>query len=118
MTIFIALKKLTTIFVAVMVMACLQVAVYGQTKVPGKQEYLRFYPNPASTFINFDFLKASDRSCTIQIYNFLGKKVVEIKNSPSRNFIPLEDFYRGIYVYQLRDRNGMILDSGKFQVVK
>ncbi len=28
------------------------------------------------------------------------------------------EFYRGIYVYQLRDNTGKILETGKFQVVK
>ena len=48
----------------------------------------------------------------------MGKKVYEVKNAPSRLNINLEDFYRGIYVFQLRDKNGVTLESGKFQVVK
>jgi hypothetical protein len=48
----------------------------------------------------------------------MGKKVYEIKNTPSRFTLNLEDFYRGIYVYQLRDKNGVTLESGKFQVSK
>ena len=37
---------------------------------------------------------------------------------PPRITIPLDDFYRGMYVYQLSDKDGKIIDSGKFQVVK
>jgi len=48
----------------------------------------------------------------------MGKKVYELKNMPSRININLEDFYRGIYIYQLRNKNGNIIESGKFQVVK
>ena len=28
------------------------------------------------------------------------------------------DFYRGIYVFQLRDKDGKLIESGKFQIVK
>ena len=53
-----------------------------------------------------------------QIYNFLGKKVYENNNVMSKTSINLSDFYRGIYIFQLRDRNGIIVESGKFQVSK
>jgi hypothetical protein len=48
----------------------------------------------------------------------MGKKVYEVKNTAPRITINLDDFYRGIYVFQLRDKNGLILETGKFQVVK
>jgi len=79
---------------------------------------LKYYPNPASSFINFDFQRSFDNTATLQIYNFLGKKVYEIKNMHFRNYLNLEEFYRGVYIFQLRDKNGQILESGKFQVVK
>lgn len=79
---------------------------------------IKFYPNPASAFINFDFLRSYDVNHTLFIFNFMGKKIIEIKNTPSRINLNLVDFYRGVYIYQLRDRNGIILETGKFQVVK
>ena len=48
----------------------------------------------------------------------MGKKVNEITKMPPRINMSLDDFYRGIYIYQLRDKDGIIIDSGKFQVVK
>jgi hypothetical protein len=79
---------------------------------------IKFYPNPASAVINFDFQRDYDNSYSLLIFNFMGKKVYEIKNTPARINLNLEDFYRGIYVFQLRDKNGLTLESGKFQVVK
>lgn len=81
-------------------------------------KFIKFYPNPATSVINFDFQRNYDNSFTLLIFNFMGKKVYEIKNIPSRTNINLEDFYRGVYVFQLRDKNGVTLESGKFQVVK
>jgi hypothetical protein len=79
---------------------------------------IKFYPNPASAFINFDFLRSYDVNYTLFIFNFMGKKIIEIKNTPSRINLNLVDFFRGIYIYQLRDKNGIIMETGKFQVVK
>ncbi|MFT3910502.1 MAG: T9SS type A sorting domain-containing protein [Ferruginibacter sp.] len=81
-------------------------------------KFIKFYPNPASSVINFDFQKDYDNSYSLLIFNFMGKKVYELKNISPRTNINLEDFYRGIYVFQLRDKSGVTLESGKFQVVK
>jgi hypothetical protein len=79
---------------------------------------VRFYPNPASTVINFEFNQSIDRNYTLQIYNFVGKKVIERTNLAAKTSLPLNDFYRGVYVFQLRDKSGKIIESGKFQVAK
>lgn len=79
---------------------------------------LKPYPIPATTVINFDFLYGYDKTFSLQIYNFMGKKVNELTKISPKITLPLDDFYRGIYIYQLRDKNGKIIDSGKFQVVK
>jgi hypothetical protein len=83
------------------------------------QKKVRFYPNPANVVINFELQQTSaDNQASLLIFNFMGKKVYEQKNIPNKLTVNLEDFYRGIYIFQLRDKNGIILDSGKFQVVK
>ena len=79
---------------------------------------MRFYPNPAVSVINFEFQKSFDKYFTFQVFNFMGKKVFDLRTVSAKINIPLTDFYRGLYIYQLRDRSGKIIDSGKFQVVK
>ncbi|MDQ6844813.1 MAG: T9SS type A sorting domain-containing protein [Bacteroidota bacterium] len=79
---------------------------------------VKFYPNPAASFINFEFLKSYDQSYTLQIYNFIGRKVAEIKPTDKKIVVSLTDFYRGVYIFQLRDKQGSIVEAGKFQVVK
>ena len=79
---------------------------------------IKFYPNPAVSIINFEFQKSYDKSLSFQVYNFIGKKVLDYKSVTQKLNIPLTDFYRGVYIYQLRDRSGKILESGKFQVIK
>jgi hypothetical protein len=85
---------------------------------PVSAKLIKFYPNPATANINFDFQRGYDRSYSLQIFNFIGKKVYESRNLMQRNNIDLNDFFRGIYFFQLRDRNGVLVESGKFQVAQ
>lgn len=77
------------------------------------------YPNPATSYIVFEFDKSVDRSYSIQIFAFYGKKMTELHINESKININLDDNYmRGLYIYQLVDINGKIVESGKFQVNK
>lgn len=79
----------------------------------------KFYPNPATQFINFEFDKQVDKSYTIEIYSFIGRKMSSQKVNTSLITIYFDDnYYRGLYVYQLHDATGRIVESGKFQVVR
>jgi hypothetical protein len=80
---------------------------------------VKFYPNPAVSMINFEFaadLKLSNYS--FKVFNFIGKKVIEINNLSSRTVVNLNEFFRGVYIFQLTDRTGKVIESGKFQVAK
>lgn len=80
---------------------------------------VRFYPNPATSVITFDFQKIYAKGYSIQIYNaILGRKMFDQLNMPERTSINLSDFSRGVYIYQLRDISGRMVESGKFQVAK
>ena len=83
-------------------------------------KFIHFYPNPAVTSINFEFPKNIDNTkvSSFQIYNFIGKKVYDTRAITAKINVPLTDYSRGVYIYQLRDNNGQIIESGKFQVIK
>ena len=84
----------------------------------GPAAVLRFYPNPAISFVNFEFEKGYEKGYSIQIFNVLGRKMYQASNLNQRTNISLTDFDRGIYVYQLFDRSGKMVESRKFQVSK
>lgn len=88
------------------------------TSVNAPGTILKFYPNPATTVITFDFQKTFEKGYSIQVYNFLGRKMMEQSNIADRTQINLTDYTRGVYVYQLRDKTGKLVESGKFQVSK
>lgn len=78
---------------------------------------VKFYPNPAVTKITFDFQKPADKSYSFQIFNFIGKKVFELTTlTSSKTTVDLTDYFRGLYIFQLKDKNGKMIESGKFQV--
>ncbi|MCX6201446.1 MAG: hypothetical protein NTW77_04365 [Bacteroidetes bacterium] len=55
----------------------------------------------------------------IAIYSFYGKKMSEQRLSTNKVSFILDDNYtRGLYVFQLRDQAGRLIESGKFQVNK
>ena len=83
-----------------------------------EEKIIKLYPNPAVAYVTFDIQKIFPKGYSIQIYSFLGKKMIENQNISSKTTVLLNDFNRGVYIYHLRDQNGKIIESGKFQVSK
>jgi hypothetical protein len=109
------------IFYALSTILLLSLQSKSQDRNPGEDPtpaIVKFYPNPATSIITFDFQRGYDKSYNLQIFNFIGKKVQEITNISPKTIVNLNDFYRGIYIFQLKDRNGKVIDTGKFQVSK
>ncbi len=84
----------------------------------GQVKVIKCYPNPATSFINFEFRKDIDQTYILRIYSFVGKQMIETPVSGNKVTFTLDNFYRGIYFFKLHDKAGKILESGKFQVVK
>lgn len=92
--------------------------VKPQRITPDAVKTVKSYPNPAVSFINFEFSKKYDNSYSLTIFNFIGKKIEDLKVTDEKITVSLNDYYRGVYIFQLRDKQGSIVESGKFQVVK
>lgn len=113
------MKGLLVILSIILLSATSADAQNRSNPIPGATEkLLKFYPNPATTIITFDFVKDYERGYLLQVFNFLGKPVFESPNLPSKTTVNLSDFNRGVYIYQLRNQSGRIIESGKFQVSK
>ena len=111
------------IFYALSTILLLSLQSKSQDRTPNRDGeptaiIVKFYPNPATSFITFDFQQGYDKSYNLQIFNFIGKKVQEVNNITPKTKVDLNDFYRGLYIFQLKDKNGKVVDSGKFQVSK
>ncbi|MFM9910885.1 MAG: T9SS type A sorting domain-containing protein [Chitinophagaceae bacterium] len=106
----------------IILLVCLSAKSQERSTIPPNGDpvtrIVKFYPNPATSFINFEFQKSYDKSYSFHIINLLGKKVFEANNVTPKTIVNLSDFFRGIYIFQLRDQNGKVIDTGKFQVSK
>jgi Secretion system C-terminal sorting domain len=92
----------------------------SQTSRPANQEPIarvtKFYPNPAVSQITFDFEQNIDKTYSFQVFNFVGKKVLDLPAVNQKTVVNVSDYYRGVYIFQLKDKSGKMIDSGKFQV--
>jgi hypothetical protein len=84
----------------------------------GNNKSVRFFPNPAVSSINFEFKASVERGSTLQIYSFLGRRMANLPVAGSKMNVNLTDYIRGIYVFQLIDPRGRIVETDKFQVSK
>lgn len=110
------------IFYILFFILIISIPAFSQSRLAAPVEpatrILKFYPNPATTQITFSFNTEYDKELSFQIFNFIGKKVYEVQSLTPTTNVNLNDFYRGVYIFQLRDKAGRIVDSGKFQVAR
>ncbi len=110
-------KYFKTVLLA-LVIAAAGLVFSGFALPAARVEVVRCFPNPATSFVNFEFDKNIDKTYVLQVYSFVGKKMMETPVSSNKITITLNDFNRGLYVFQLRDKSGETVVAGKFQVIK
>ena len=110
-----------TKFYTLFIIICLS-AFYGNaqsyTGPKDQDKVIHCFPNPATSQITFTLNLAPQESYSLVIFNLLGRIVYEEKKMSPRITIQLGDFFRGMYIYQLKDKNGKLITTGKFQVSK
>jgi hypothetical protein len=65
-----------------------------------------------------EFERNFNSGYTLQIINFIGRQVYESKKVNASTTLDLSSYNRGVYIYQLKDVSGKVVESGKFQVSK
>ncbi len=66
---------------------------------------IKFYPNPAVSYITFELAKEPNKTFTLQIYSFLGRKVKDIPEIADKTTVQLSELTRGLYTFQLKRRD-------------
>jgi hypothetical protein len=79
---------------------------------------IKFYPNPAVSYITFEITKDPNKTFTLQIYSFLGRKVKDVPEMTDKTTVNLSELPRGLYTFQLKNEEGRVTDSGLFQINK
>lgn len=80
------------------------------------KDQVRFFPNPAVNSITFEFKEEPPKGTTIQVFSFLGRQVANIPANGKRVSFQVNNFYSGVYVFQVRTPSGKIIETNKFQV--
>jgi len=107
------------IILSIILLTTTQARSQAKSPVPDPEpKVVKFYPNPAISYITFEVKKETDKNSTIVIFNFLGKKVKEVTEITSKTIVNLSDLPRGIYIFQLKDSTGRVTDSSTFQINK
>ena len=71
------------------------------------------YPNPVQDKLNI-LTQQNNKATLVKVYNSFGEIVKEMLINNDLTTINLSDFSVGLYLYQISDRNGNILNTGKF----
>ncbi|MFD2919993.1 T9SS type A sorting domain-containing protein [Terrimonas rubra] len=108
------------LILSLLVITSLSLQAQGTRNIPSNDDgkTMVFYPNPATTVLNIDIKGGVKKGSSIQIHNFLGKKVKDIQNPAEKNSLNLSDYPRGVYIIRLVDATGKVLETSKFQVAK
>ncbi len=111
--------KIFYILLSFILLSSTQAKSQARGPVPDPEiKIVKFYPNPAVSFITFEVEKESNKVYSLQIFNFLGRKVKDVADISPKTIVNLSDLVRGIYIFQLKEQNGRVADSGTFQVNK
>ncbi len=114
-----SLSILSALIVVVFFLSGFNVTAERTSPFENQAKVIKCYPNPATSVVNFEFNGQADNTASLEIYSFTGKKMTNLPFSSNKITIQLNnDFFRGIYIYQVKDKNGKTIETGKFQVEK
>ena len=117
---FVSLRRILPILSFILLIA-IQSQAQTTRSIPASvssDRIIKLYPNPATTNITFDLQKGYQPGMSVQLFSFMGKKVLDVPTTGQKTVINLTDFNRGLYMYHLLDASGRLVESGKFQVTK
>ena len=79
-----------------------------------KNDYIKVAPVPANEFINFDFGTA--KATQVEILDIHGKLIESISVSSKNQSIRIAHLSNGLYFYAVRDKQNVLLSSGKLTI--
>ena len=88
----------------------------GVNDIANTAQSVKVYPNPAKDVINFSIDGSIAK--TINIMDITGRTVEVVKVNANDTQINIGEFSNGIYLYQIKSENGVLIKSGKFNVSK
>ena len=83
-----------------------------------KNKGIYVYPNPASDRLNMQFRDAIEGGYVIDVYNYLGKKVIseKVSQTETEHQLNTTSLNNGLYIYNITTTNNIY--KGKFTIIK
>lgn len=106
------------VLTAALLLVCTSFYAGSREQPAASAKVVKYYPNPAISYINFEFSTDIDKTYNLVIFSFVGKKMTEQAIENNKIVVPLTGYYRGLYVFQLKDKTGRIIETGRFQVIQ
>ena len=113
-----AIKTPLVLLIGALLLVCTSFYAVSPDEPLLSPKVVKYYPNPAISYINFEFPGEIDKSYSLVIFSFVGKKMTETAIENNKIVVPLTGYYRGLYVFQLKDKTGRIIETGRFQVIQ
>jgi hypothetical protein len=89
--------------------------VTGINELHAPATQINVYPNPASTEVNFA-ITGNDMAQHADIYDITGKKINTYSIMNNLAAISTVNYAPGLYFYQVYDKSGALMKTGKFSV--
>jgi parallel beta-helix repeat protein len=88
-------------------------------KIHNNVPFTTVFPNPATDYINFEFVNTIQEKATLRIYSTEGKLIHTYPITENKNsyLLPTNTWANGLYFYQINTDDGLI-EKGKFEVMK
>ena len=88
--------------------------IYNPLNINDISEKITFkiYPNPVKD--NLNIFTYSNEETFIKIYNIVGEIILEAPMNMDLTTVSASDLSAGLFFYQILNKNGNILDAGKF----
>ncbi|MCK6650321.1 MAG: T9SS type A sorting domain-containing protein [Bacteroidia bacterium] len=89
--------------------------VISTNDMEGISNNVTIYPNPASTNINFKSERDAEK---IELIDITGRKVGEYQLNENKVNIQTHNYSSGLYIYNLYNKEKVLIGRGKFEIAK
>lgn len=97
------------------VASCRQYNLFNNlSEIHAAAKTVKVYPNPAKSFINFEY--EYNKASMITIYDITGKKVMQTNHDGINTQVDISALNNGLYLYDIRTSTSEVIKTGKFNI--
>jgi hypothetical protein len=78
--------------------------------------HISTFPNPCTSQINFILTDNNTQAKNVTVYDVTGRELAKIEMKNNNTILNTTTYSSGMYLYNITDNNGNVIDHGKFMV--